>query len=75
MSQLQLRQVEWKGASNVLCDHKIRLRLKSKFYKTVVKPAMMYKLECWVVSKQYIKRISFAEMRMLRWMFDTIRKD
>ena len=32
----------WKRVSGILCDGRIRLRVKGKVYKTVVRPAMMY---------------------------------
>lgn len=39
------------------------MRLKGKFYRNVVRPAM-YK--CWVVDEKIEHKKSIAEMRMLR---------
>jgi hypothetical protein len=33
-------------ASSVLCDHRVPLKLKSKFYKIAIRPAMLYEAEC-----------------------------
>ena len=57
---------KWRNASGVLCDRRIPLRLKGKFYKTAIRPAMLYGTECWAVKKQYVSKMNVAEMRMLR---------
>ena len=59
---------KWRNTSGVLCDRRIPLRLKGKFYKTAIRPAMLYGIECWAVKKQYVSKMNVAEMRMLRWM-------
>ncbi|XP_070041220.1 uncharacterized protein [Nicotiana tomentosiformis] len=35
--------------SGVLCDKKVPLKLKGKFYRVVVRPMMLYGTECWPV--------------------------
>ncbi|VFQ96540.1 unnamed protein product [Cuscuta campestris] len=59
---------KWQLASGVLCDPKISPKMKSKFYRSVVRPAMLYGAECWAVKKTHVRRLHAAEMRMLRWM-------
>ena len=66
---------KWRNASGVLCDRRIPLRLKEKFYKTVIRPAMLYGIECWAVKKQYVSKMNVAEIRMLRWMVGKTRRD
>jgi hypothetical protein len=34
--------MSWKRMSGILCDQRMSLRMKSKIYKTVVRPMMMY---------------------------------
>ncbi|KAM0892698.1 hypothetical protein ACQ4PT_025584 [Festuca glaucescens] len=60
--------MKWRQASGILCDKKVPQKLKGKFYRTVVRPAMLYGAECWPTRRQHIQQMSVAEMRMLRWM-------
>ncbi|GMP81861.1 hypothetical protein CsSME_00036427 [Camellia sinensis var. sinensis] len=59
---------KWRSTFGVLCDKRIPTRLKGKFYRTAIRPAMLYGTECWATKKQHIDKMSVAEMRMLRWM-------
>jgi hypothetical protein len=34
--------LKWRQASDILCDSKMSLKLKSKFYKTVIRPIILY---------------------------------
>ena len=67
--------MKWRSASGFLCDRKIPLRLKGKFYRTAIRPAMLYGAECWPVQKQHEHKMGVAEMRMLRWMCGHTRMD
>ena len=67
--------LKWRGAFGVLCDKRIPLKLKGKFYKTAIRLAMLYGAECWATNKQQVHKMSVAEMRMLRWMSGKTRKD
>ncbi|XP_071722275.1 protein NETWORKED 4A-like [Rutidosis leptorrhynchoides] len=42
-------------------------RLKGKFYRTAVRPTILYVSECWPIKKQQEHKIKVAEMRILRW--------
>ena len=52
----------------MLCDKKFPRRLKSKFYRVAIRPALLYVTECWPVKKVFEQRMKVIEMRMLRWM-------
>ncbi|PHT99370.1 Beta-galactosidase 16 [Capsicum chinense] len=67
--------MKWKLASGVLCDKKVPPKLKGKFYRVVVRPAMLYGAECWPVKNSHIQKMKVAEMRMLRWMCGLTRGD
>ncbi|XP_065881565.1 uncharacterized protein [Euphorbia lathyris] len=66
---------KWKSATSFLCDPNMPNRLKGKFYRTAIRPALLYGTECWAVKHCHIHKMSVAEMRMLRWMCGHTRKD
>ena len=51
------------------------LSLKEKFYRTTVRPSLLYGTECWTNKKQHTQKISITEMRMLRWMCGKTKMD
>ncbi|WMV39928.1 hypothetical protein MTR67_033313 [Solanum verrucosum] len=67
--------MKWRLASGVLCDKKIPPKLKGKFYRVVVRPALLYGAECWPVKNAHVHKMHVAEMRMLRWMCWHTRSD
>ena len=38
--------MKWRQASGVLCDKRVPQKLKGKFYRTAIRPAMLYGAEC-----------------------------
>ena len=64
-----------KRVSMVLFDRRIRLWVKRKVYKTVVRPAMLYGAQTWVVMKAQERKLDVAEMRMLRLMRGATKLD
>jgi hypothetical protein len=38
--------LKWRQASDALCDFRVPLKLKGKFYRIVIRPAMLYGAEC-----------------------------
>jgi len=68
-------KIKWREASGILYDKRISIKLNSKFYKTAVRPAMMYRPECWTIDKKIEQRMSVAEMRILRSMDGVTRED
>ena len=50
-------------------------KLKGKFYRTAIRPAMLYGAECWPTKRRHVQQLSVAEMRMLRWSYGHTRRD
>ena len=75
MHRIQAGWLKWRKASGVICDRKVPKKLKGKFYRTAIRPAMLYGSECWALKGQQEKKLGVAEMRMLRWMSGYTRLD
>ncbi|KAK6738261.1 hypothetical protein RB195_020396 [Necator americanus] len=67
--------MKWKMATGVLCDKKVPVRLKSKIYRTVVRPVALYGCECWPTTKALERVLHAMEMRMLRWTIGVTLKE
>ncbi|ONM06836.1 Retrovirus-related Pol polyprotein LINE-1 [Zea mays] len=67
--------LKWRQAAGVLCDHRVPHKLKGKFYRTAIRPAMLYGAECWPTKRRHVQQLSVAEMRMLRWICGHTRRD
>lgn len=57
-------------STSVLCDKKVRILLKSRYYKAIVKQAMLYELYCWAVNKKMKQRTNVSEMRIQSWIVE-----
>jgi hypothetical protein len=60
--------MKWRQASGVLCDKRVPQKLKGKFYRMTIRPAMLYGAECWPTKRRHIQQLSVTEMRMLCWI-------
>ena len=67
--------MKWRQVTGVLFDRKIPLYLKSKIYRTVVRPVALYGAECWPVTKRHEQHLHVMEMRMLRWPLGLTKLD
>jgi hypothetical protein len=67
--------MKWRQALRVLCNKRVPPKLKGKFYKTAIRPAMLYGAECWPTKRRHILQLSVAEMCMLRWICGYTRLD
>ncbi|XP_016482341.1 uncharacterized protein LOC107803216 [Nicotiana tabacum] len=67
--------MKWRLVSGVLCYKNVPLRLKGKFYKVVVRPTILYGVECWPFKNSYVQQMKVAEMGILRWMCEHTRLD
>ena len=67
--------IKWRQASGILCDKRVPQKLKGKFYRTAIRPAMLYGAECWPTKIRHVQQLSVVEMRMLRWICGHTRMD
>ena len=63
-----------RSVSRVVCDC-IPIKFKGKFYRTVIRPNMLYDIDGWAIKKQHLHKMSIVEMRILRWIRGNTRKD
>jgi hypothetical protein len=47
--------MKWRQASGVLCDKRVPQKLKGKFYRTTIRPVMLYGAECWPTKRRHIQ--------------------
>jgi hypothetical protein len=67
--------MKWCQASGILCDKRVPQKLKGKFYRTAIRPAILYGAEYWPTKRRHAQQLSVAEMRMLRWICGHTRMD
>jgi hypothetical protein len=60
---------------NPVCDKKVPQKLKGKFYRMAIRPAMLYGAECWPTKRRHVQQLSVAKMRMLRWICGYTTRD
>ena len=59
----------------MLYDQRIPTKLKTKMYKTTIRPALTYRTKCWPIRKNHMQKMSATKMRLLKWMYGTTRKE
>ncbi|KAG2462202.1 RTJK polymerase, partial [Polypterus senegalus] len=65
----------WRRVSGVICDRKVSARVKGKFYRMVVRPAMLYGLETVALARKQETELEVAELKMLRFALGVTRMD
>jgi hypothetical protein len=45
--RIKVGWLNWRQVSGVLCDPRVPLKLKGKFYRTAIRSGMLYEVECW----------------------------
>ena len=57
---------KWRDLSGVISDKYMPRKLKIKLYMTVIRPVLLYGVECWTVRKKEEQIFEKTEMQMLR---------
>ncbi|KAF3647276.1 hypothetical protein FXO38_18746 [Capsicum annuum] len=61
--RIRVGWIKWNLASRVLCDKKVPPKLKGKFYKVAVRPAMLYGAKCWPVKNSHIQKMKYLSQK------------
>jgi hypothetical protein len=64
--RIKVGWLKWHQAFGVLCDPRVPLKLKGKFYRTAIRPTILYGEECWPTKRRHVQQLSVVKMRMLR---------
>jgi len=56
-----VKRMKWRNTLGILCNHRIPIKLKGKFYKIVIRAAMLYDIEYWL-----LRSIIFIKKSVLR---------
>ena len=67
--------INWKNISGLLCDHRIKIKIKGTLHKAVVKPRMMHGVLTWPVRKAQERKLDLAATRILRLMSGVTKMD
>ena len=71
--RVQAAWSSWRKLTEVRYDRKIHLRLKTKVYEAIIRPALTYGSECWAKKVTNKRTIATTEMRMLRGILGVSR--
>jgi hypothetical protein len=73
--RIKVGWLKWYQVSSVLCDLRVPLKLKDKFYWITIQPVILYGAECWPTKRRHVQQLNIAEMHMLRWICGHTRRD
>jgi len=74
-SRIAAAWMKWRDTTGVLCDKRMPDRLKSKIYRTVVRPVILYGAETLPCTQNVENTFHTNEMKMLRWSVGLTRLD
>jgi hypothetical protein len=53
--RIKVGWLKWHQASGVLCDPRVPLKLKYKFYRTAIRLAILYGAEYWPTKRRHVQ--------------------
>ena len=60
-NRIQAGWLKWRKASGVICDRKVQDKVKGKFYRTAIRPAILYGSECLAIKRKHEHKMEVAE--------------
>jgi len=67
--------MKWRQVTGVLCDRRMPTHLKSKVYRSIVRPVAQYGSQCKTTTAKEAQMLHVAEMKILRWALNITRLD
>ena len=58
--------MKWRSALRVLCDSKISIKLKRKFYKTSIGHHIFNDTRCWIAKRQHIHEMNVIKIKNIK---------
>jgi hypothetical protein len=52
--RIKVSWLKWRQVSTVLCDPRVSLKLKGKFYRSAIRSAMLYGAEYWPTKMRHV---------------------
>jgi hypothetical protein len=52
--RIKVSWLKWRQVSTVLCDPRVSLKLKGKFYRSAIRSAMLYGAEYWPTKRRHV---------------------
>jgi hypothetical protein len=52
--KIKVNWLKWCEASSVLCDPRVPLKLKGKFYSAAIRPVMLYGAKYWPTKRRHV---------------------
>ena len=50
-NRIQTDWFKWRKTTGVICDIKVQDKVKEKFYRTAIRPTILYGSECWTFKR------------------------
>jgi hypothetical protein len=72
--RIKVSWLKWHQVFGVLCDPRVPIKLKGKFYRTAIRLVMLYGAEYWPTKRRHAQQLSVAEMRIHKKRYQ-IRND
>ena len=53
--RIKVGWMKWRQAFAILYDKRVPQKVKGKFYRMMLRPAMLYGAECWPTKRQHVQ--------------------